>query len=335
MIEPMRASTGRVLPRRLRPGATLGVVAPSSPLYDRSDVARATAVLATLGFRVKEGAHTRDRHGYLAGRDDARARDFMDVWLDPAVDGVICLRGGYGSARLVDRLDWDAIRSRPKVFVGFSDITALHAAFARRAGLVTFYGPMMVSLARTQLPERNVEGLRRAIAGDKPIGQVAPRPDDPYVETLVGGSAEGEMAGGCLQLLANLVGTPDQPDWRGKIVFLEDVDEEPYRLDANLTQLIRAGMFDGVAGLVISEHAGCGPRDYKPAFPSTLSLEDLLDELIKPLGIPAIYNLPLGHGNYLTTLPLGVRARLDADAGRLEILETATCAVASRVTAPN
>lgn len=312
------------LPPRLTPGATLGIVAPASPLYNRGDIPRATHRLERLGYRVKLGAHVRDRHGYLAGRDADRAADFMRVWCDPEVDGVLCLRGGYGSARIVERLDYTAIRAHPKPFIGYSDITALHLALGERADLVTFYGPMVITLAKPDLSEYTRDGFVRAVSGAEPLGAIALRPDDPWVETIVPGTAEGELAGGCLQLLANAVGTGDDFDWRGKIVFLEDVNEEPYKLDASLTQLARAGKFDGVAGLVLSEFAGCGPRAHEPAFPSTLSVEDLLDELIRPLGIPAIYNLPLGHGKHLATLPLGVRARLDADAGRLEVLDVAT-----------
>ncbi len=314
-LEPSRLTR----PPRLASGATLGVVAPASPIYNRGDIGRAGAVLERLGLRLKLGAHVRDRHGYLAGTDEARAEDFMRVWLDPEVDGVLCLRGGYGCARIVDRLDYDAIRAHPKPFVGFSDITTLHLAINQRAGLGTFYGPMIVSLAKPGVSAYTLEGLRRAIVEPGPLGAIGPNPDDPWVETINGGVAEGELSGGCLTLLANAVGTPDDFDWRGKIVFLEDVDEEPHAIDRYLVQLLRAGKFEGVAGVVVGEHAGVKPSEYRPSHPSTLSLEDVIDELIRPLGVPTIYNLPLGHGKHLATLPLGARARLDADAGRLEV----------------
>jgi muramoyltetrapeptide carboxypeptidase len=281
-------------------------------------------VLEALGFRLKLGRHVRDRHGYLAGTDGERAEDFMRTWGDPEVDGVLCLRGGYGSARIVDRLDYAAIAANPKPFIGFSDITALHLAIGQRANLVTFYGPMVSTLANPRLSAYTRDGFVRAVSGDEPLGAIPPNPDDPWVETISGGEAEGELVGGCLQLLANAVGTPDDFDWRGKIVFLEDVNEEPYSVDGNLNQLLRAGKLDGVAGIVIAEHEGCVPREHRPAFPSTLSVEDVIDELIRPLSVPTIYNLPLGHGKHLATLPLGVRARLDADARTLEILEMAT-----------
>lgn len=324
MTPPVQESAGRVRPPRLTPGGTWGVVAPASPLYNRSDVARASALLNNMGFRVKLGAGVRRQHGYLAGDDAERAADFMRVWCDPEVDGVLCLRGGYGSARIVERLDYAAIAAHPKPFVGFSDVTALHLAIGQRANLVTFYGPMVSTFARPDVSPYTTETFCRAVAGEQPLGLIQANPDDPWVETLVRGQACGELAGGCLQLLANAVGTGNDFNWQGKVVFLEDVNSEPFEVDGNLTQLLQAGKFDGVVGLVIGEHAGCVPRAFQPAFPSTLSMEDVIDELLRPLGIPMMYNLPLGHGRHLATLPLGVRVSLDADRGGLEVLEAAT-----------
>jgi muramoyltetrapeptide carboxypeptidase len=301
----------------------LGIVAPASPLYNRGDIGRARAALAKLGFDLKLGQHVLDRRGYLAGNDAERASDFMRVWSDPDVDGIVCLRGGYGCARIVDRLDYEQIAAQPKVFVGFSDISALHLALGQRANLVTFYGPMVLTFAKPSATlGYTQQAFTRAVAQDTPLGAIEPNPDDPWVETINGGVVEGELVGGCLSLLANALGTRDDFDWRGKIVFLEDVNEEPYAIDACLVQLLRAGKFDGVAGIVVAEHAGVAPREFRAAFPSTLSLEDVIDDLLRPLGVPTIYNLPLGHGAHLATLPLGVRARLNANAGRLEILES-------------
>ena len=225
---------------------------------------------------------------------------------------------------MLDRLDYAALAGHPKVFVGYSDITSLHLALGARANLVTFYGPMVITLARPDVSAYTRAGLARAVSGTGPLGAIGPSPDDPWVETVTPGVAEGELAGGCLQLLANAVGTREDFDWRGKIVFFEDVHEEPYSIDRNLTQLLRAGKLDGVAGIVVAEHVDCGPREHRPAFPSTLSLEDVVDERLRPLGVPTIHGLPLGHGRHLATLPLGVRVRLDAAAGCLEVLEPAT-----------
>jgi muramoyltetrapeptide carboxypeptidase len=284
---------------------------------------------------VKLGEHIRDQRGYLAGDDEARAADFMRIWCDPEVDGVMCLRGGYGSARIVDRLDYDAIAERPKVFVGFSDITSLHLSIGQRAGLVTFYGPMVINLAQPAAKlSYTREAFLKAVAQPEPVGEIAPDPDDPWVETVNGGVVEAELDGGCLTVIANALGTRDEPNWQGKIVFIEDVHEEPYAIDARLVQLLRAGKFEGIAGLVIAEHADVGPREFQPAFPSTLSFEDVIDDLLLPLGVPTIYNLPMGHGSNLATVPLGVTARLDADAGKLTVVESGVSAAAPAPSQP-
>lgn len=313
-----------IKPPRLKPGATLGLCAPASPLFKRSELLRGMAVLERQGFRLKLGPHARGRHGYLAGSDRDRARDLEALFLDPQVDGIVCLRGGYGSVRLLEHLDFQAIRQHPKVFVGFSDITQLHLALARNCDLVTFYGPMVISLSRPEPSSYTLGGLMRAICGSEPLGVIQPSPDDAWLDCLVSGVAEGELTGGCLTLITDAIGTPEEIDTRGKILFLEDVDEEPHRLDAHLNQLLRAGKLQQAAGLVISELAGCGPRRHEPSFPSNLSVEDVLDELLIPLGKPTLYGLPLGHGKHLATLPLGVRARLDADRKELAILEAGT-----------
>lgn len=329
---PERATLHIVAPARqkppvLRPGATLGIVAPASPNFNRGDIKRAEAVLRGHGFSLSLGEHVLDRRGYLAGTDADRAADFMRVWCDPNVDGVLCLRGGYGSPRMVDRLDYERIAAQPKVFVGFSDITMLHLAIGQRANLVTFYGPNLMTFARAPASATYAQDAwLKAISSTEPLGAIARDPDDPWVETINGGIAEGELVGGCVTLLASAIGTPDDFDWRGKIVFLEDVNEEPYSIDSRLVQMLRAGKFDGIAGLVIGEHAGVEPGEFRPAFPSNLSFEDVIDDLLKPLGVPTIYGLPLGHGSHLATLPLGVRARLDADAGRLEVVESGVSA---------
>lgn len=313
-----------IKPPRLKPGATLGLCAPASPLFQRSELARGVAVLEQLGFRVKLAPHAEGRHGYLAGGDRERAEDLQALFLDPAVDGIMCLRGGYGSVRVLEHLDFARIAQHPKVFVGFSDITQLHLALGRHCDLVTFYGPMVISLSRSQPSAYSIQALLSAVCGEGPIGVVGPDPDDPWLECLVPGEAEGELVGGCLTLVADSLGTPEEIDTRGKLLVLEDVHEEPHRVDANLSQLLRAGKLRQAAGFVISQLANCGPRRLEPSFPSNLSAEDVLHELLVPLGKPTLFGLPLGHGKHLATLPLGVQARLDASRKELAVLEAGT-----------
>ena len=305
-------------PPRLQPGMTLGIVAPSSPVLERSRIHRGIASLEQLGFKVVLAPHARDAYGYLAGSDAARAEDFLAMLEREDVDVVLCLRGGYGAIRTVLAMDLDrlrGLRDRPaRPFVGYSDITVLHALLGRELGWTTFYGPMVNSFAHPT--EYTLAAFRRALMQVEPF-EILPDPDDPYVETMVPGKAEGRLAGGCLSLLVSLIGTPWEVDLRDTIVFFEDVDEPPYAIDRMLSQLIAARKFDGCAGIVIGEHAECRPKE--PG--STLGLEQVFDDLIRPLGIPTLYHLPIGHGTHLATLPIGARVELDATNKRLRFLE--------------
>jgi muramoyltetrapeptide carboxypeptidase len=289
----------RKKPPQLRPGMTLGVVAPSGQVLERSRVNRATAAMENLGFKLDFADHAHDSRGYLAGEDADRADDLLTMLERDDIDGMICLRGGYGAIRTVNALNNLPGRERlralanraPKALIGYSDITVIHALITRDAFI-------------------------RALLMTEPF-DIPPDPDDPYVATLVPGTVEGELAGGCLSLIVSLIGTPWEIDLRDKIFFFEDVDEEPYGIDRMLSQLIATGQLQQCAGIVIGEHANCSPKG--PG--NTLGLEQVFDDLIRPLGIPTIYHLPIGHGKHIATLPLGVRARLDATARTLRVLE--------------
>jgi muramoyltetrapeptide carboxypeptidase len=305
-------------PPRLRPGMTLGVAAPSSPVLERSQVTRGVARLESLGFKVVFGRHAQDSYGYLAGHDQDRAADLLDLLERDDVDGVICLRGGYGALRTALALDprrLARLAGRPaRAFIGFSDITALHMVLRRELGWVTFHGPAVVGLAAPSA--YTLGAFERALMEAAPF-DVLPDPDDPYVETLVPGVAEGVLLGGCLELLVALIGTRWAPKYDGAILFFEDAGCAPYQIDGMLTQLIASGALARCAGIVIGEHYSCGPKD--PG--NTLGLEQVFDDLIKPLGVPPLYHLPIGHGRHLATLPLGVRARLNATGRQLRLLE--------------
>lgn len=311
-------------PPRLRPGDTVGVVAPASPSYNKSDIRRGIATLEAWGYRVVVGEHVFDRHGYLAGADAARAADLNRMFRDPEVRAIFMTRGGYGSCRILGQLDWEALRHQPKILVGYSDITSLHLAAHRLAGLVTFYGPMVAGYNARDLTEYKRDYLLRAVTGDAPLGEIRQPEDGPWLETIVPGRVTAPLVGGCLTLVCQTLGTPYEIDTRGKIFFFEDVHEEPYRIDHLLTHLLMAGKLQECAGIVIGECADCGPRPHHPAFFSTLSLEDVIEELIRPLGVPAMYGLTIGHGKHLATLPLGVTATLDATGRRLVVEEVAT-----------
>lgn len=308
---------------RLRPGMTLGVVAPSSQVLEWSTIGRATAALEAEGFRLVFAAHARETRGYLAGADGDRADDLLAMLERDDIDGVICLRGGYGAIRTANALREPARLARlralagraPKPFIGFSDITVIHAILARELGWVSFYGPVLTSFARPSAYIR--EAFRRALLETEPFA-IDPDPDDPYVETIVPGVAEGVLSGGCLSLIVSLIGTPWEIDLRDTIFCFEDVNEEPYAIDRMLSQLIAGGRLQRCAGIVIGEHADCRPKGGG----NTLGLEQVFDDLLRPLGIPTLYHLPIGHGKQIATLPLGVRARLDASARSLRVLES-------------
>jgi muramoyltetrapeptide carboxypeptidase len=314
----------------LPPGGTIGVPAPASPYHNRSEVLRGVEWWERRGYKVKLADGIYARSAYVAGDPKQRADDITAMFADPDVDVVQCLQGGYGSAQTIPYIDFDVIAESPKPFVGFSDITALHTAIRRRTGLVSFYGP---GLAGVDTPERppaartfTQERLLRALTSAESLGEVPRDPDDDYVRALAPGRVSGEMVGGCLWLLGQTIGTPWQIDLTGKIFFFEDFDAPPWYVDGLLNQMTQAGLLSNVVGVVVGQLEKCDWREARPEFPQTLSIEDVLEAYIEPLGVPALYGLPLGHGNRLATVPLGLRATLDADARTLTIDEPALSA---------
>ncbi|GAA3082547.1 LD-carboxypeptidase [Streptomyces roseofulvus] len=294
-------------PARLRPGDRVAVVAPSGPVPEAA-LAAGLDVLRGWGLEPVVAPHVLDVHprlGHLAGADRDRARDLTEAWCDPAIAGVLCARGGYGAQRMTDLLDWPAIRAAgPKAFVGYSDVTALHEAFAVRAGFATLHGTMTAVAAFAGDPATR-ESLRAALFEPETVrvlGLGTARP-------LVPGRATGVTLGGCVSLLAADLGTPHaRPSARGGLLLLEDVGEEPYRLDRILTQLLRSGWLDGVAGIALGSWEECGPYE---------EVRAVLGDRLGGLGVPVVEELGFGHGPTALTVPLGVPAVLDADAGTL------------------
>lgn len=309
-----------IKPRRLAPGDTIGLISPSGPTTAAGattpeSVAAARRHLLGAGFRTVVAPHAFDVRGYLAGTDADRASDLTAMFTDPGVQGILCVRGGYGAMRLLDALDYDLIRRHPKVFIGYSDITALHLAFHTRGGLVSFHGPTTGALARPD--QHDLIALLRAVSRTEPLGPLVNPPGGPPIETLVPGAAEGELMGGNAALISALLGTPYQPDFTGKILFLEDLGKHIYRLDRKIAHLRLAGILHKVAGVVVGE---CR---YSPDPEPPLTLRQILEDLLVPLGKPAIYGVACGHGDYHLTVPVGVRARLDASRGVLSVEEAA------------
>ena len=295
---------------------TIGIVAPSSGA--RNDrLEKGIGLLEASGYRVALGDHLFDRHGYLAGMDSARAADFTQMFARKNVDAVFCARGGYGAARISRLVDWDVVVANPKLFVGYSDITTLHLALERRARLITIYGPMVASLGGG-LSEDCARLFWRMLTSIEPVGNI--RTPEECIRTLVGGKVQGRIGGGCLALLAAAVGTPDAPDFRNRIVLLEDVDEAAYRVDRYLMQLLHAGILQQAAGFVIGTVTDWEKQEKGPA---GITLERVWEDIMAPLGKPTIIGFPCGHEPDPATIPLGCLAELDADSGTLTLLESA------------
>ncbi len=317
-----------VKPRALRQGDTVSLVTPSTYVTDPDRLLLARRTIEFLGLKYKLGRAVGRRDGYLAGSIRDRVADIHNAFEDPDTQAVFCVRGGYGAAMLLDSLDFSLIARHPKIFTGYSDITALHLGIHNAARLVTFHGPTILS----QFSDYTLEHFQRALFEAKPLGKltnpVEPRSIRPrhHIRTLRGGRATGPLIGGNLSLISTTLGTKWEIQTRGHILFLEDVDEQPYSMDRMLTHLRLAGKFDGIRGLIIGECANCVPRDYKPSFESTFSLGEVLDNILGDLKVPVCYGLTLGHTDDQLTLPLGVQATLDADEGSLTMEEAALAA---------
>jgi muramoyltetrapeptide carboxypeptidase len=297
-------------PRVLGPGAVLGVVAPAGPVQ-ASRLAAGLRALRAAGFEVVLAPGLLERRGYLAGEDGLRAEGLVALLSDPGVDAVLCARGGYGAMRLLPSCTPELLRRHPKALVGFSDITALHLAWAR-AGVVSFHGPV-VECDPQGMPPPNLAGLVRALTDPAPLGPLPSPPGAPRPRALHPGRARGRLVGGNLSLLCATLGTPWEVQTAGRLLLLEDVGEPAYRLDRYLTQLWLAGKLQAASGFVLGELQGCG-RDEEEALA-------VFAERLTPLGRPILANLPLGHGSVRLTLPLGVQAEVDADRGHLVLLE--------------
>lgn len=312
-----------IKPPRLRRGDLVGLVAPGGYTSDAA-IEKAVKHIESLGFRVKQGAWLREVWGNYGGTVAARIADLHGMFRDPEVKAVWAIRGGSGCISLLKHLDYALIRANPKVLLGYSDITALHLAIRRHAGLVTFHGPVASST-----PSPYSDGhLLSVLMEPRPTYTIAMAPEnaerareEPHyaVRTVHGGVATGPLVGGNLSLVSALAGTPYAADWRGGILFIEEVNEEPYRIDRWMTQLDLAGGFDKAAALMIGICENCGPQGEG----SSLTLDETLDVHLQPLHVPAVTGYSFGHIRHQFTIPLGIRARLDTQAQTVTLLEPA------------
>lgn len=304
-------------PPRLCKGDTIALLAPSSPMDANGDVARrGEEYLSSLGFRVKRYPSFVSPAGsasYLAGSDEVRARDVMEAFTDPAIQGIICVRGGYGASRILDALDYEVIRTHPKLFSGYSDITVLLNAFYEKSSLPALHGPMLCSFGSKDWDRWSRMDFESWLFA--PLAGRVLVPPFGTARTLVGGSAEGVIVGGNLSLVANLQGTPFAIDAKEKILFLEEVDEAPYSLDRYLTNLRLSGVLSACAGVVLGYFSRTkGDTDGRET-------KRIIEETFKGLDKPVLAGFASGHDYPFATLPIGLRARLDATAGTVTILE--------------
>lgn len=313
-----------IKPTRLNYGDTLGIVAPASAPPNPKSIERSVAVLERLGFKTRLAPNVRKRWGFLAGSDRERAGDLMKMFADPKVKAIICVRGGYGTSRLLPLLDYRLIRAHPKIFIGYSDITSLHCAFLKQSNLVSFHGPMLNSdFVNEHFPEFTLQSFLRTLMQPAAPGSICQGFRGKTVTVLRRGRASGPLLGGNISLLCAALGTPYQPSFKNAILFFEDLDEVPYRFDRMLTQLLNAGLLQQVAGVAIGINKNCKDPKARKAREYRQSLQDVFRERLLPLKVPVVSGLPFGHISRNATLPVGIRATLDAEKGDLVIAEAA------------
>ncbi len=308
--------------QRLKPGDTIGLVSPSAATYERDRFEIAHENLKALGFKVKEGASLRARHGHFAGTDAQRSVDINTMFADPAVHGIVAMAGGSGATRMLHLLDHDLIRRNPKCFCGYSDITAVLNAVHAKTGLVCFHGQMAGSdwnefslgYFRRMLMEASTVQFKNPVDLAGQLTQTKGR-----TQTIRAGRARGRLLGGNLTVLTTLMGTPYAPDFRGSVLFLEDVNEHIYRVDRMLAHLRLAGVFNQLAGVVLGQFTDCKPSDTYGELP----LEDVFDDYFKPLNIPVFSGSMFGHVRLKFSLPVGAEVEMNAAEGSMTLLQPA------------
>lgn len=307
-------ATTMIKPKRLQAGNTIGLVTPASNVWENEEINFAIDILKSFGFKVKQGKYLYQRYGYLAGSDKERAWDINNMFADPQVDGIFCLRGGYGSARILPYLDYQLIKANPKALIGYSDITALLNAITARTGLVTFHGP----IARQNFSSYTLEHFKKILFNPVSPTELATPPlfeggegqveENNRVIAIHSGRVTAPLIGGNLSLMVKLIGSEFEPDYSGKILFIEEVEEAPYRLDGMLTHLWLTGRLGKLAGIVFGKCTDCEAKDV-----TSLSIEQVLTERLLPLNIPVLSGLMIGHIEDNSTIPIGAMATLDAN----------------------
>jgi len=306
-----------IKPAKLNKGEVIGLITPASTPDLLTKIQDSIKYLEGLGYRVKLGKNVGKQYGYLGGLDEERLSDIHDMFSDKNVKAIISIRGGYGTIRLLDKINFNLIRRNPKIFVGYSDITALQLAIYVKTGLITFSGPMAAVDFANEIDPFTEDNFWRMVTSNKKIGKVK-NPNEEKISTLTKGIANGRLIGGNLSLIGSLLGTPYLPKFDKSIIFLEDVDEKPYRVDRYFSQMKLAKIFDKMSGMILCNFTDCEETDPSK---KSLSINDVVYEYFSSVKKPIIYNVIYGHVKSKNTIPLGVRARINATKGEFEILE--------------
>ena len=306
---------GIIKPKKLEKGDTIGIISPASRPKDLTKIDNAVKYLEGLGYNVKVGKNAKNLYGFLAGTDEERLSDLHEMFLDKNIKAIICSRGGYGTPKLLNKIDYNIIKENPKIFVGYSDITALQLAFFEKAGLVTFSGPM-AAVELCKVDPFTEECFWAMITSTAKIG-VLKNPDGEPIKTINKGSATGILMGGNLSLILTLFGTSYCPSFKDSILYFEEVDEEPYGVDRYLSTLRNGNVFEQIRGLIIGSMTDCGEGATQPS----LTLEQVFEDYFKDIKVPIIDNLIYGHIPRKNTMPFGIQTRIDTETKEIEILE--------------
>jgi muramoyltetrapeptide carboxypeptidase len=303
--------SGKILPKRLKKGDTIGIAAPAGGIKSTNEISEFTEVLKNLGFKTIVAPHVSGKFGYFSAPDETRASEFMELIENSEVNAIFFIRGGWGCARLLEHLDFDLIKTHPKIIMGFSDITTLLNAISYKTGLITFHGPG----GNSTWNDYSLAYIKSVLMDGSEITYSNVSGIDSTIITLKEGIAEGELYGGNLSVLCGLIGSEYLPDWKGKILFLEDVAEEPYRIDRMLTHLRLAGVLDAVNGVILGNFRNCIAEEPNRSF----TLEEVFEQHFSSSGIPVFYGAQFGHVRNKFTLPVGINVKMDAKSGTIEL----------------
>jgi muramoyltetrapeptide carboxypeptidase len=304
-------------PPALKKGDVIGIVSPASSPDDFTRIEQGVKYLESLGYRVKLGKHIFKRYGYLSSTDDERADDLNEMFADEKVKAIICVRGGYGTPRLLDKVDYNLIKKKPKIFVGYSDITALQLAIFKKTGLVTFSGSMLAVDIYSNFDSFAEDFFWRILTSRERKLEIK-NPNGVELNTLKSGKATGTLLGGNLSLIASIMGTKYQPSFNDSVLVIEDIGEEPYRIDRYLSQLKNSGVLYKINACILGQFTDCAPKEPE----KSLTLEQIFNDYLGNLKIPVISNLSYGHIPQKLTLPLGARVRVDAKRQKITIIES-------------